>query len=398
MRTPWLTIIGIGEDGLSGLSSSARVLLDNADYVLGGARHLAMLPNEAAQHMPWLSPFADNLPRLQALRGSRVCVLASGDPMWFGVGATLMRVIAPSEMTILPQPGAFSLAAARMGWALQECLCLTIHGRPVEALSLHFHPGARLLVLSDGRDSPAAVAALLAQKGWLAAEITVLEHMGGMEERTFCGRAGDWACPAGADLNVLAIELGRGPCLPRVPGLPDDVFQHDGQLTKHEVRAVTLSALAPWPGAVLWDVGAGCGSIAIEWARAGGQAVAIERDDARLALIAHNAAALGVPQIQILAGSAPECLDGLKPEPDAIFIGGGLTAPGVLDLCWSALKPGGHLVANAVTTESEALLLAWQARHGGMLTRLAVSRLKPVGGFHSWQPLMPVTQLVGIKA
>ncbi len=397
MTPPWLAVIGLGDDGLNGLAPAARALLDSAELIVGGSRHLALLPESGADRMPWASPFADSLPRLLERRGRRVCVLASGDPQWFGVGATLARLVPPGEMTILPHPGAFSLAAARLGWALQDCRCLTAHGRPLLALPLYFHPGARLLVLSENRHTPALLAALLRERGWGSARLTVLEHLGGAAERRLEGSAEAWPHAPGADLNTIAVALERGPVQPLVPGLPDALFRHDGQLTKRETRAVTLAALAPWPGAVLWDLGAGCGSIAIEWMRAGGRAVAVERDAARRALIAHNAAALGVPELEIVAGTLPRALDGLTPAPDAVFIGGGLTSDDLLRRAWASLPPGGRLAANSVTAESEALLLAWQARHGGEMIRLAVSRLEAVGRFHGWQPLRPVTHYVGQK-
>ncbi|HVI51185.1 MAG TPA: precorrin-6y C5,15-methyltransferase (decarboxylating) subunit CbiE [Candidatus Sulfotelmatobacter sp.] len=397
MSQHWLSIIGIGEDGLNGLSPAARTLIDQAEVLAGGERHLAMVPGTQAEQLVWTSPFAANLERLEAMRGRKVCVLASGDPQWFGVGVTIARHIPTAEITVLAQPGAFSLAAARLGWGLQDCACLTIHGRPLDGLSLHLHPGARLLVLSENAASPAKLAALLTAKGWGRARITVLERLGGPLERIFSGTAEDWNVPAGEDLNTVAVELAQGPVLSRLAGLPDGAFIHDGQLTKREVRAVTLATLAPWPGALLWDVGAGCGSIAVEWARAGGRSVAIEQIPARLDMIARNAAELGVPHaLEIVAGKAPDALDGLD-IPNAVFIGGGATVPGLLERCWDALAPGGRLAANAVTLEGEARLIAWQAANGGELSRVAVSRLGKTGRFQSWHPLMPVTHYCGIK-
>jgi len=383
-----ITVIGIGEDGWDGLSPIARSLITQAEVLAGGERHLALVPESKAERLVWVSPFADNIAKLNDVQDRRVCVLASGDPQWFGVGVTLRRHF--PEITTIPHPGAFSLAASRMGWALQDCLCLTIHGRPLEALALHLFSGAKLLVLSEDAASPAKVAALLTAKGWRYG-LTVLEHLGGPQERIH-----DQLDQA-ADLNTLAIELQSGPALSRLAGLPDETFAHDGQLTKREVRAVTLASLSPWPGAVLWDVGAGCGSIAIEWARTGGKAVAIEHNPKRLEMIARNAAELGVPQsLSIIAGKAPSALEGQE-APDAIFIGGGLTSPGLLERCWSALKPGGRLVANAVTVEGEATLFAWQAAQGGEMSRIAISRLGKTGRFQSWHPFMPVTHYCGIK-
>jgi precorrin-6Y C5,15-methyltransferase (decarboxylating) len=320
--------------------------------------------------------------------------------MWFGAGATLSRWFPETEVTVLPHPGAFSLAAARLGWALQETICLSIHGRPIDVLRLHLYPGARLLVLAEDGASPAGLARLLRAEGLGASRLTVFERLGGPEERRLTAIAADWAERLVDGLNTIAVEVesdaGRSP-LGVVPGLPDDAFLHDGQLTKQEIRAATLAALRPWPGALLWDVGAGCGSVAIEWARAGGKAVAIERDPPRRDLIARNTVALGVPDVAIQAGDAPAILADLAERPDAIFVGGGLSRPGLLETCWTTLKPGGRLVANCVTAEGEAILLAWRAEHGGELMRLAVSRLAPVGRFHTWHPMMPVTQFVGIK-
>jgi precorrin-6Y C5,15-methyltransferase (decarboxylating) len=402
MTTPWLTVIGIGEDGPDGLSAVARALIDAAEVLVGGARHLDMVPASAAQRLEWLSPFAANRDLLAAHEGRRVVVLASGDPMWFGVGVTLARWFTPAAMTVLPHPGAFSLAAARLTWPLQDCLCLTAHGRPVEALALHLVPGRRLLVLSEDGRTPEGVADLLRRLGWGASLLTVLEHLGGPREHIRRAVADQWqeSC---ADLNLVAVECVAAPGtrpLSTLGGLPDEAFINDGQMTKREIRAVTLSALAPLPGELLWDVGAGCGTVAIEWMRAGGRAIALEPRPDRCDLIARNAAALGVPGLDIRRATAPGGLPESEPDalsPDAIFLGGGLSRPGVLEHCWTALRPGGRLVANAVTAEGEAALFAFHTLHGGGMTRLAVSRLKPVGGFHSWHPAMPVTQYLGIK-
>ncbi len=394
--TPWLSVLGMGDDGLDGLSPAARALLDTAEVVIGGARHLALVDTKADKR-EWPSPFAGARDLLDSLRGRNVAVLASGDPMWFGIGATLTRWLSPGEMRVIPHPGAFSLAAARLGWPLQDCLCLTVHGRPLEALHLHLAPGRRLLVLAEDGQSPAAVARLLEKAGYGPSRLVVLEHLGGAAERLRDSVAEAWVGEA-ADLNTMAIECRAEPnarIWSAVPGLPDEAFDHDGQLTKREIRAVTLAALAPLPGQMLWDVGAGCGSVAIEWMRAGGRAVAIEPRADRVARIAANAAALGVPGLEVVKGSAPGALP--YSDPDCIFVGGGVSAAGVLEACWSALRPGGRLVANAVTAEGEAALIALHSRFGGQMVRLSVSRLAPVGGFHTWHPAMPVTQFIGRK-
>ncbi|RAU23159.1 cobalamin biosynthesis bifunctional protein CbiET [Paramagnetospirillum kuznetsovii] len=394
MTFPWLTIIGIGEDGLDGLNPTARALIAGAEVLVGGARHLAMVPDAKAERLMWSTPFADSRDQIEARRGKKVVVLASGDPMWFGAAATLTRWFAPSEMTVIAHPGAFSLAAARLLWPLQDCLCLTAHGRPLDALALHFAPKRRLLILSEDRNTPARLAELLADQGYGASSLTVLENLGGPTERVAPGAM------ASSDLNLVAVDCavtpGRRP-LPPGPGLPDDAFSHDGQLTKREVRAVTLAALAPLPGELLWDVGAGCGSIAIEWMRLGGRALAVEPRAERAERIARNAAALGVPALDIITARAPAGLPLGREVPDAIFVGGGVSEPGLLDICRAALAPGGRLVANAVTVEGEAALIAFHAAHGGEMTRLSVARLAPVGGFHTWHSAMPVTQYVGWK-
>jgi precorrin-6Y C5,15-methyltransferase (decarboxylating) len=398
---PWLAIIGIGDDGLAGLSPAARTLVETAAIIVGGARHLAMLPPGPAARIAWCQPFADSTAAIAAERGRRVVVLASGDPMWFGAGALLCRHFPRAEMTILPHPGAFSLAAARLGWPLADCTMLSLHGRPLDALRLHLAEGRRLLILSEDGTTPAAIARLLSKTGWGPSRLTVLEHLGGPHEATHTATAADWDERRAADLNTVALECRPAPGtrgLTRLAGLPDDAFEHDGQLTKREIRAATLAALAPLPGELLWDVGAGCGSIAIEWLRAADSstAIAIERDPARAAMIARNAASLGVPRLDIVHASAPAALDGLA-APDAIFVGGGLADPALLPALWEALKPGGRLVANVISTAGERALLDWQASHGGSLTRIAISRAEPLGAQLGWRALAPVTQLAATK-
>jgi precorrin-6Y C5,15-methyltransferase (decarboxylating) len=389
-----ITVIGIGEDGLDGLAPAARALVDGAEVLVGGARHLAMAPVDAAERLEWASPFAASRPLLEDRLDRRVVVLASGEPLWFGAAATLIGWFGAAMVEVVPHPGAFSLASARLGWPLQDCLCLTVHGRPLEALALHLAPFRRLLVLAEDRTSPARIAGLLAARGFGASRMTVLENLGGDAERI--------TDPAGAasDLCVVAVECvaerGVRP-LSLAPGLPDEAFEHDGQLTKRDVRAATLAALAPLSGQVLWDVGAGCGSIAIEWMRAGGKAIAIESKPDRLERIARNAARLGVPNLEIIAGRAPDALPLDREPPDAVFVGGGVSEAGLLDICWSALGRGGRLVANAVTMEGEEALVALYGLHGGEMTRLSIAHLDKVGGFHAWHPAMTVTRYVGWK-
>ncbi|WPN57394.1 precorrin-6y C5,15-methyltransferase (decarboxylating) subunit CbiE [Pseudomonas sp. P9_31] len=394
--SPWLTVVGIGEDGFKGLGKNARRALLGASRIFGGQRQLDLLPVcIRGERQLWPSPFS--LEPLLAQRGEPVCVLASGDPMFFGVGASLARQVPAEQMLILPAPSSCSLAAARMGWPLQDVVTLSVVARPVAALNAHVFSGVRLLVLSNDGQSPAAIAALLRERGFGPSRLTVLEHLGGEAERRIEGVANDWTDPAIADLNLIAVECiaeTNTPRLSRLAGLPDSAFQHDGQLTKRDVRAITLARLAPTPGELLWDVGAGSGSIGIEWMRAhpSCRALAIEADEGRQLLIEHNRDALGVPGLQLIRGSAPQALAGLE-RPDAIFIGGGVTREGVLDTCWAQLKPGGRLIANAVTLQSEVTLMAWRERHGGELTRIHVAQAQPLGEFDTWRQALPITLL-----
>ncbi|MBD8492761.1 precorrin-6y C5,15-methyltransferase (decarboxylating) subunit CbiE [Pseudomonas syringae] len=398
--TPWLTVVGIGEDGYKGLGRQARHALLKASQVFGSTRQLDLLPPcIAAQRHPWPSPFSLNA--VLQRRGTPVCVLASGDPMLFGVGVSLSRVVALDEMHVLSAPSSYSLAAARMGWALQDVVTLSVVARPLAAVSAHLHHGVRLLVLSNDSTSPAALAVLLRERGFGPSHMTVLEHLGGASERRLEGQACDWGTPEIAALNLVAIDCRAEPGTVRLSplaGLPDHAYAHDGQLTKRDIRAMTLARLAPVPGELLWDVGAGCGSIGIEWMRAHPtcRALAIEADDGRQQLIELNRDTLGVPGLQLVRGTAPQALTGLE-SPDAIFIGGGVTRPGVLEACWERLRPGGRLVANAVTLQSEATLMAWREQHGGELTRLQVAHAKPLGEFDTWRQALPITLLEQVK-
>lgn len=400
---PWLTIVGIGEDGIAGLGLRARTALIEAVVIYGGSRHLQMVPARKGQErIAWPSPLTSVFEGLLARRGTPVCVLASGDPMFYGIGSTLAGLVPADEMVVWPSPSSLSLAAARLGWSLGAAVCLTVHGRPLALVQPHIHPGARLLILSDDGRTPAALAALLVARGFGASRLHALEHLGGVKERIVSGLALHWDRQDIADLNVAAVECVAGEGASRLStlaGLPDAAFRHDGQLTKRDVRAIALARLAPSPGELLWDIGAGCGSIAIEWMRASPacRAIAIEADEGRRGLIAENREALGVPLLDIVAGRAPEALDGLE-RPDAVFVGGGVTVPGVLDRAWAALRPGGRLVANAVTVESEGVLADWKARHGGELTRIALWHAEPLGRFDTWRPALPVTVYATAKA
>jgi precorrin-6B C5,15-methyltransferase / cobalt-precorrin-6B C5,C15-methyltransferase len=399
MTSPWLTLIGIGEDGA--LAPGGREALTHADIVFGGKRHLELAGTTDSEKRAWPSPFSSVFEELKGLSGHKVAVLATGDPLWFGIGSSLLRHFTPEEMTILPSLSAFQLAASRMGWALQDAECLSVHGRSVNLLRAALYPGARMLVLTSNATTPADVADLLADEGYGKSCMTVLEHIGGDKERQVSGTAENWT-HAVADFHTLALEIIAEPGTrfrPRTPGLADDAFRHDGKMTKQDIRAVTLAELKPHPGALLWDVGAGCGSVAIEWLRSANRtrAIGLEPHTERRKLAAENAISLGVPHLELVDSTAPDGLKGLA-EPDAIFIGGGLTAPGIVDACIDALKPGGRLVANAVTLESEAILLATFKKLGGTLKKLSVHRASAVGGLTGWRPSMPVTQWSFTKA
>ncbi len=400
MQGKWLSVIGIGESGLAELSPFARGMIDRATLIVGGQRHLAMIDSSQPK-LVWESSIESSIASILKYRGQPVCVLASGDPLWYGIGVTLLRHISIAEMTIIPAPSTFSLACAKLGWSLTAVETLSLCGRSPDFLSGILAPNSQLLILSAGADTPQVVADLLTQRGYGDSQITVLEHLGGERERLISDIARSWSKSDLAALNIIAVECQIDPTttpLNRLPGLPDSAYHHDGQLTKREVRAITLAALAPMPGELLWDVGAGCGSIGIEWLRSHPRcrAISIEQHSHRLEFISDNMAALGTPHLQLVQGKAPTALADL-PIPDAIFIGGGVTAPGLLATCWTALRSGGRLVANAVTVESESQLLQWQQQVGGELTRIAIQRTQNIGGFLGWKPLIPVTQLVVLK-
>ncbi|TPK66906.1 precorrin-6y C5,15-methyltransferase (decarboxylating) subunit CbiE [Mesorhizobium sp. B2-4-15] len=398
----WLTIIGIGEDGLAGLGDEAKQQIAKAEIIFGGKRHLALVaPFAKGEPRRWPVPFDAEMRDVLALAGRRVCVLASGDPFFHGVGATLARKVKLQEMHVIPAPSAVSLAAARLGWALQDIETISLHGRPLDLIRPLLQPNARILALTSDGDAPAAIARLLAELDFGASRLTVLEALGGPNEIQRSARADAFALENINPLNVLAIEIDSNPqarVLPLTSGLADHLFDHDGQITKREIRAVTLSALAPRRGELLWDIGAGSGSIGIEWmlAHPAMRTIAIEADATRAARIGRNAAACGVPGLVVVEGSAPKALTRLD-TPDAIFIGGGGSDTGVLNAAIKALRGGGRLVANAVTLEMEALLLAQHIKLGGDLTRIAISRASPVGSMQAWRPAMPVTQWAWVK-
>jgi precorrin-6Y C5,15-methyltransferase (decarboxylating) len=404
----WLSIVGIGEDGAEALSPVARNLVSGAEIVFGGKRHLALAGSLIrGEARVWPSPFEQGVAQVLAARGRSVCVLASGDPFHYGAGGVLARHVAPDETIVLPAPSAFSLAAARLGWPLADCALLSLHGRALDLVRPHLQPGARVLALTSDGAGPAALALLLAENGFGPSRLTVLEALGGPRERVRAATAATFALADIDALNTIAIEVvaaADARIIARAAGLPDDLFEHDGQITKREVRAVTLSALAPRRGETLWDIGAGAGSVAIEWmlADVSLRAVAFEANGDRAARIVRNAAALGVPGMVVVEGTVPEALSRApSPAPDAIFVGGGCSSA-VLDAAIAALRAGGRLVVNAVTLETEALLLAQHEKRGGTLIRIAIERAEPIGSMTRtmtvWRPALPVTQWRWVKS
>jgi len=399
----WLSIVGIGEDGIDGLSAPARGLITAADIIFGGRRHLSLAaPLIRGAARPWPSPFDSAADEVLTHRGRKVCVLASGDPFHYGIGAVLARTIDAREMVVVPAPSAFSLAAAKLGWSLQQTVLLSVHGRTLDLVRPHLQPGARILALTSDGEEPAALARLLAQSGFGASRLTVLEALGGPHERVRTMTAASFDLDAVNALNTIAIEIEAATSarvIARAPGLADALFEHDGQITKREARAITLSSLAPHRGEFLWDIGAGAGSVAIEWILTDPlfmRAVAVERRTDRAARIRRNAAAFGVPTLEIVEGAAPAALASLA-APDAIFVGGGASDAHVLDTAVAALRPGGRLVVNAVTLETEALLIERHAACGGELIRIAIARAGAVGEKTGWRAAMPVTQWVWTK-
>jgi precorrin-6Y C5,15-methyltransferase (decarboxylating) len=393
---PWLSIVGIGEDGLDGLSATARKLLAGAELVAGGRRHLALIASLGKPTFTWETPFSASIPKLLAHRGKRVVALCSGDPFWFGAGSVIAEALPAAETVVVPAPSSFAWAAARLGWRLEETITLGLHARPIELLRPHLRTGARLIVLARDGAAPAQIAAYLNGIGFGPSRLTILEALGGPRERIRGTAAAGFTL---RDVNppvAVAIEAVAEPgaiIIPRVAGLPDELFSHDGQLTKREVRAVSLSTLAPRGGELLWDVGAGSGAIGIEWllAHPTNRAIGIEAREDRLVTARANADSLGVPHYDLRLGTAPDALQGL-PAPDAVFVGGGAGREGVLDAVWQALPKRGRLVVNSVTLETEAILIAWQARHGGTLLRLSVERAGPIGGRTGWRAAMAVVQ------
>jgi precorrin-6Y C5,15-methyltransferase (decarboxylating) len=394
---PVVTVVGIGEDGWDGLGAGARAALRGAAVIVGSARQLALLPELGVRCEPLPSPLLARLDELTSRPGT--CVLASGNPMLHGIGATLARRIGADRLAVFPAASSAGLACARLGWAEQDAEVVSLVSQPAEAVLAAMRDGGRVLVLARDGSTPGAVARILAERGWGDSELTVLERLGGPAERVAGPEPAHALAKTGAEFADLCVVgvLGRGGADVlgggRLPGLPDAAFESDGQISRRELRVLALAALRPGAGELLWDVGAGSGSIGIEWLRAEPRtrAVAVETRADRAERVGRNAAALGVPGLRVVCGTAPGALADL-PAPDAIFVGGGLTADGLLDECWRRLRPGGRLVAHAVTVESEAVLHRWQRAEGGQLIRCDLSYLEPLGGFTTFRPALPVVQ------
>lgn len=402
MTEPALSIIGIGESGLASLSAQARDCVSAARFVIGGARHLALAkPLITGVAEPWPMPIEGAVARIQAALPGPVAVLASGDPFYYGVGPMLAHAFAREIWHCIPGVSCAALACARLGWSLPSISVVSLCGRPIHGLTRVLAPGARLLVLSADGSTPAIVARHLTSHGYGDSRITLLEALGGPDEAIRAATAAGFDLDGVAPLNMLALELVASPdafAASLVPGRDAAAFQHDGQITKHEIRAITLAALNPHPGELLWDIGTGSGSIAIEWllAHRSLRAIGIERDATRLQRARDNARKLGATGLELVHGTAPEALAGL-PMPDAVFVGGGGRGDGVLEAARAALRPGGVLVANAVTLETEAILIeAFQAQ-GGDLRRIGVERLDQIGPLHGFRPAMTVLQYVWHK-
>ena len=396
MMNQWLSLIGIGEEGYESLSSAARLIVDNADIIVGGHRHLAMIPKGKKIFLPWKRPIHSSMDDLIQYRDREVCVLATGDPFCYGVGNLIKKWVPIEEINVIPAPSAFSLATARIGWGFEEIDFITLHGRNDALLEVVIQPQAKLLILAHNGSTPSMVAKKLVKRGYGKSNITVFERMGNLAERTVYGKAYDWVENGFDPLHTIAVECIAEPLhaqQSRLSCLADDAFSHDGKITKEDIRSISITALMPAPGQILWDVGAGCGSIGIEWMRRDkrSRAIAIEYQEKRLRFIAKNAVMLGTPDLKIINGRAPQALEKLE-TPDAIFIGGGLSNVGVFKACWQALRVGGRLVVNAVTTESEAMLIKLNRNFGGDLTRITISKTHPLGKHTGWQTFMPTLQ------
>ncbi|MGY3590623.1 precorrin-6Y C5,15-methyltransferase (decarboxylating) [Bradyrhizobium sp. USDA 4341] len=393
MGNPWLTIIGIGEDGLAGLSDASRKALREAETVFGGERHLA-LAGITDRGRAWPVPF--NAEIVLECRGRPTVVLASGDPFWHGVGGSLVGKLQAGEWVAHSAPSTFSLAAARLGWRLENVICLGLHAAPFERLLPHLARDARIVCLVRDGKAASDLAQWLTDRGWGPSAMWTLSALGGPREFIAQHRVDSYAGDSGDSLVAVALEARGTQGIARSSGLPDALFVHDGQLTKRPVRALALSALSPRPGERLWDIGAGSGSISIEWALCGGTAIAVEARGERAANIRSNAASFGLThRITVIEGGAPGILSDLE-APDAVFVGGGLDAD-MFDAIWSRVAPATRLVAHAVTLETEALLADLHQRHGGELMRVEIAQAEPLGRYRSWKVARPIVQWSAIR-
>jgi precorrin-6B C5,15-methyltransferase / cobalt-precorrin-6B C5,C15-methyltransferase len=391
--SPWLTIIGIGEDGLAGLSEASRKALDRAETVFGGERHLK-LAHVDGRGKAWPVPF--DAACVLARRGRPTVVLASGDPFWHGAGGSLAAHLSSNEWTAHPAPSTFSLAAARLGWRLEEVACVGLHAVPFERLVPMLVRGQRMICLVRDAEAAGDLARWLTTRGFGASKFWVLAALGGPRESVSETRAESYDASSAQAPLAVAIEADGAGGLPRASGLADDMFKHDGQITKRPMRALALSALAPRSGELLWDIGAGSGSISVEWALCGASAIAIEAREERIVNITANAASFGLAhKIAVITGHAPAALAGLE-KPDAVFIGGGLDAA-MFEALWSQLGAGTRVVAHAVTLETEALLSGLQQRLGGELMRIEIAQAAPLGRMRSWEASRPVVQWSVVK-
>lgn len=391
---PRFVVVGIGADGWAGLTDRARDELRGATVVYGSTRQLALLPALDATTVAWTSPMSEHLHRVVSeATAAEVHVLASGDPMFHGVGSTIVGAVGRDRVRILPTVSSASLACAELGWDLARTHVISTVHHEVESVVPVVTDGRRVLVLSRGAHTPSEVAEVLTRNGFGWSSMTVLEQLGGPGQRIVESLARSYRPQPHDALNIVAIEC-VGPRTSRLPGLPDDAYENDGQLTKSAVRALTVSALTPGGRALLWDIGSGSGSVAIEWLRADteGSAIAFERDPVRAARLQRNAARHGVADRLTVRGGVPDSLN-VAPEPDAVFVGGGLD-DGVLTAAWQALLPGGRFVANAVTLDTQSLLVEWHARAGGTLRRLSIETVEPLGSLTTWRPALPIVQWI----
>ncbi|MFQ3361058.1 MAG: precorrin-6y C5,15-methyltransferase (decarboxylating) subunit CbiE [Alphaproteobacteria bacterium] len=396
---PWLTIIGIGDNGLEGLSEKSISKINNAEYVFGGERHLSFIPDNGIKKILWKNPIKNSVDHIMSLKPRPVCVLSSGNPLWHGIGSTLLKYISIDEMLIYPSPSVFSLACAKIGWDSNDVEAVSLHTNPVSFIEKYLQPSVKLFLLTRDSKTPIEVADYLNKRGFNKSKFIIFENLGGVNENITRTTVESFGLKDISRLNVICIE-----CIADtdanyyscIPGLPNEIFNNDGQITKREIRAATIAKLTPFKDDLLWDIGAGSGSVSIEWMRSSKnlKAIAIECDSHRVEFLKKNAIELGVPNLEIIQGRAPDILAGLK-KPNAIFIGGGLSGDNgiaIIEKSINSLLPNGRLVINAVTIETEILLINNYKKYGGDLTRIAVSKIKKVGSSNAWDDYMPVVQ------